>query len=370
MGQPKRAFSLRAAIVSVLTLALLAPFAAAKPMTFDIVYVNQSNFVVADGEITKDTPAAFQAFLDSEPFDGFWIYIDLNSDGGNLLAGMKLGEMIRELGLTTRVVSYLRNDLRNDVMFPREYPGRCFSACALAFLGGELREIPTDSQIGFHQFSSSTSIAQSLSTLSDTESATQYAAGMVHAYVQSMGVSSSLFTRLIQTPPNEMFVPSRDELREFSIISQESFHDFVLLPSGKGVVATATFEANAQGRNIVSKVTAFCRDGEPFLLLSQPDHYRPRGDDWLRSLNTSLNGFALYDPKSMKEIEYPKSSVTPLIRGSDVAELRLDDEGAAMVVNGTNGSVYIAAFVLMQFSIEPTSSDKDALRASFHLCER
>ena len=65
------------AIISVGSL-LLATTAYAKDMTFDIIYYNHTNIVVADGDITYDTPAAFQAFLDTNPFDGFNFLIDLN----------------------------------------------------------------------------------------------------------------------------------------------------------------------------------------------------------------------------------------------------------------------------------------------------
>lgn len=74
--------------------------ATAKDMTFDIIYQNHTNVVVADGVITAETPNDFRDFLDSEPFDGFNFLIDLNSPGGNLWGGMELGRMIRAEGLT------------------------------------------------------------------------------------------------------------------------------------------------------------------------------------------------------------------------------------------------------------------------------
>ena len=58
----------------------------------------------------------------------------LKSDGGSLIAGLRIGELIREKGLETAVA----------------FDARCASACALAWLGGTKRYMSTSSQIGFH----------------------------------------------------------------------------------------------------------------------------------------------------------------------------------------------------------------------------
>lgn len=56
------------------------------------------------------------------------------SDGGHLLTGLRLGEMIRRKGLETAV----------------SYDAQCASACALAWLGGTRRYMFRESRIGFH----------------------------------------------------------------------------------------------------------------------------------------------------------------------------------------------------------------------------
>src|SRR5262245_7481810 len=56
----------------------------------------------------------------------------LDGPGGNLLAGLQIGEMIRMKGFATGVV------------------GTCASACALAWLGGTTRFMTRQSKIGFH----------------------------------------------------------------------------------------------------------------------------------------------------------------------------------------------------------------------------
>ncbi len=56
------------------------------------------------------------------------------SNGGHLLAGLRIGELIRQKGLETAV----------------SYDATCASACALAWLGGTKRYMFMDSLIGFH----------------------------------------------------------------------------------------------------------------------------------------------------------------------------------------------------------------------------
>ena len=63
-----------------------------------------------------------------------WSLLFLNSPGGNLLAGMKLGKVIRKWELFT----HIGKASKNGEHFESD-PGECYSACALAFLGGEYR---------------------------------------------------------------------------------------------------------------------------------------------------------------------------------------------------------------------------------------
>ena len=103
-------------------------------------------WIVAEGEIVQDTPAKFNLFLrnlkvnDTIPSD-----IHLNSQGGNLLAGIKLGELIRKNKMNTWVAKtvgefYDNTDHIGYAYAKNEAPrAMCASACAYAFLGGVVR---------------------------------------------------------------------------------------------------------------------------------------------------------------------------------------------------------------------------------------
>lgn len=342
----------------------------AKDMTFDIIYRNHTNIVVADGEITSTTPNAFQVFLDTEPFDGFSFLIDLNSPGGNLLGGIELGRMIREQRLTTRVAAYEQRAPGVDYWDPREQPGICMSACALAFLGGEDRELNQNSVLGFHQFSSAGNSAGQVADLYETETATQIIAGIVHDYIETMGISPTLFSRMSMTVPEEMYIPTEMELETFNIIPPDVFRNFTMEPYADGVIAYSTFLGNVEGRNIVSQITAYCKNGHPYLLLSQPTNHRALDQRWLDLATEMLGGFSLWIPPGEIRLDYPASNIELLTGSEQVAEIRLDAQGREMLMQGAKGSVQLpgALGTGMYFEIKPTQEDRKIIDGAFRLC--
>jgi hypothetical protein len=114
-------------IVSILltTTPALAATITVRPQTPDrpIVIMVEGTLVAVD----EDQFAAKTAPLSSA-------FVAFSSDGGSLVAGLRIGEAIRRKGFSTIVP-----DGR-----------RCASACALAWLGGIERFIGADARIGFH----------------------------------------------------------------------------------------------------------------------------------------------------------------------------------------------------------------------------
>lgn len=103
----------------------------------------------------------------------------LKSNGGNLLAGLKIGELIREKGLETAV----------------SYDATCASACALAWLGGTKRYMFKESLIGFHA-----------AYVSDGVEARESGVGnaLVGAYLTRLGLSVETVIFATIAKPNEM----------------------------------------------------------------------------------------------------------------------------------------------------------------------
>lgn len=93
-------------------------------------------YIQGIGRITPDTPARLEQFLKTDDAR-MTKSIALHSPGGDLSAGMKLGEIIRKAGYSTYISRSIPLDEAMDIY---NYPqGECLSACALAFLGGITR---------------------------------------------------------------------------------------------------------------------------------------------------------------------------------------------------------------------------------------
>src|SRR5450432_4934177 len=96
-----------------------------------------------DGTIDPEAGKRLEDYITANrvPRDSWAI---LNSPGGSLLGGMELGRVIRKY------------DLRTDIGKPKAEPlrvvnyeaGGCYSACTLAYLGGQFRYLASGSHFG------------------------------------------------------------------------------------------------------------------------------------------------------------------------------------------------------------------------------
>lgn len=104
----------------------------------------------------------------------------LKSDGGSLVAGLRIGELIREKRLETAVA----------------FDARCASACALAWLGGTKRYMSNSSWIGFH----------AAYTVDDLGTANESGIGnaLVGAYITTLGLPKTAVIFAASARPNEM----------------------------------------------------------------------------------------------------------------------------------------------------------------------
>ena len=151
------------------------------PQTTDrpIVVMVEGPLVRMDGDEfaakTAPLPSAFVAF---------------SSDGGSLLAGLRIGEAIRRKKFSTIVP-----DGR-----------RCASACALAWLGGVERFIGSDGRIRFHAASDSASDRES--GITNT---------VVGTYLAKVGLPFEAVTYITQVAPNEMMWLNMSDVAERGI---------------------------------------------------------------------------------------------------------------------------------------------------------
>src|SRR5690606_21975352 len=136
--------------------------------------------IFASGEIGPHDGERLAEFVRAKDVI-FGSEIYLHSPGGSLAGGINLGKAIREAGLNTTVAqrSNGSDELATD-------PGECYSACALAYIGGRFRWWMDGSRIGVHRF------YWDSQSPSDVDLA-QIISATVVEYIKSMNVDTGLF---------------------------------------------------------------------------------------------------------------------------------------------------------------------------------
>lgn len=253
---------MRKQLLGAAFLALAASFARAEPMQFDFACTGnavESCFIYAEGEIGPETDKAFERFLASEMIEGNQIV--LHSEGGNLGAGVRLGRLIRENRLTSIVGEAERvapgETLSGYAGFPTG--GTCASACAYAFLGGDTRKLSEGSRLGFHQFY--------MGARGESSSA-QQVSGVLVSYLVDMGIDARIFARASSEGAKSMYWVDPEEAVTFDLITPTGYGDFFLEPYGNGVIAAARRLSPPGPYDLVTQVTAYCRDSVPNLMFT------------------------------------------------------------------------------------------------------
>jgi hypothetical protein len=143
-------------------------------------------WIMATGEFTSNTPAAFEGYLIANPYSPK--VIRFNSPGGDLRAGILLGEYLRKSDFTTEA----------------EF---CASACVYAFLGGTSRVLSgPEAKIGVHRFYQGSALLQPTIkqfTGQDLDDIQKIMAGLM-LYAVEMGVDLRLIAMSAEAGPGEM----------------------------------------------------------------------------------------------------------------------------------------------------------------------
>ncbi|KQS57779.1 hypothetical protein ASG32_31625 [Methylobacterium sp. Leaf361] len=159
-------------------------------MRFEAVQVSMMMIhIQATGTIMEDTPAEFDRFLKS---DGATYSKDLHlhSLGGNLMAALRLGEMIRKAGMNTIIGrSIPLEGITNVYSYDS---ATCASACAYAFLGGVTRDYGDQDFYGLHRF------GKNGKAISGDDA--QVISGIISGYVQRMGVDQAVLSAAASAP--------------------------------------------------------------------------------------------------------------------------------------------------------------------------
>ncbi|PDT32279.1 hypothetical protein CO660_00095 [Rhizobium sp. L9] len=208
-----------------------------RPM--DFVLVHDANcketctqWISAEGAITSDTPRRFKALL--KTLKDRKLPVVFQSYGGDVVAALSIGRMIRAAGLETAVGRTKLSDcpmleprcsqkiVKNSWSVGEVHGGGayCFSACPLLIAGGKVRAAAETSDIGLHQITNGRKGASygtagrrnldAISTKSDPA-----LKRMLSAYLDEMGVSrDDVFAMMgLATPDGLYRVQTAEALR-------------------------------------------------------------------------------------------------------------------------------------------------------------
>jgi hypothetical protein len=224
---------------------------------------NGCEWIAAEGPITQDTPRDFETFLKNsgDGLDGRET-VRLNSEGGNLIAGLELGEAIRAHKMATEVGRTASDS--GDPRWQETESGSCYSACAYAFLGG-VKRLARVGELGFHQFYPSGSVTEAIKQgdLDKTMSSAQQVMGLLVIYLKEMSIDPALLFLASSADPSALFRPDTDMMFKLGITNMREtplFSGWTIEPYRAGAVVTGKLSG---GFNEDQQITFFCRSNLP-----------------------------------------------------------------------------------------------------------
>ena len=211
--------------------------------------------IVLDGVIDSGAPARVAEALKMASSDGADVYI--NSPGGNLLAGMQIGRLIRRAGANTHIGTLVADPSRSigGKQSVKYLPGNCLSACGLAFLGGVYRYGIKEGKYGVHRFSSSSEPKSS-----DMDAA-QIISAAVGTYIREMDVDPGLFDLMVQEGKDDIRILSDAEMTGLNVTNNGWKKPKWSIEAVEGGQYLRGMQESVYGQG---KAIFFCGDGQIF----------------------------------------------------------------------------------------------------------
>ncbi len=183
-----------------------------EPLATDRCGARCPHVIVADGVIEEDTPQTFVDFLKSMSGDrNLRRIVFFNSRGGNVVASMVFGHILRELKAAGVVGRF-------EGASAGPYVGECLSACVYAMMGAVRRVAPSGSEVALHRMSivESEGGAWGFQGHVTRSFADAPMVAILKRYARRMGVNPALVTTAESLPPDTVHVLTRDEMRRWS----------------------------------------------------------------------------------------------------------------------------------------------------------
>jgi hypothetical protein len=169
--------------------------------------------IVAEGVIESDTPQGFVDFLRSTSGDDkLKRIVFFNSRGGNVVASMVFGHILREL----RVAGIVGRFEGSSESGP--FVGECLSACVYAMMGAVRRVAPEGSEVALHRMSivENEGGGWGLPSHVTRSFADKPMVTILKRYARRMGVNPAMVALAESLPPDSMHLLTPAEMRRWS----------------------------------------------------------------------------------------------------------------------------------------------------------
>ena len=194
--------------------------------------------ILATGFIDEHAPDRLMALVRSNRIPA-GSSLHLNSPGGNLMAGIRLGRAIRAQNFDSHVGQY---DFADKKIISS--PGECASACTLAFLGGRWRYLIHGSRFGVHRFYFGNPTAH------DGDAA-QVVSALVVKYISEMGVNTDLFAEMSAAGPDSVALISEEDLVRLNAVNNGVSPTVWTIESENGTLLVKGQRDTAFGQNML-----------------------------------------------------------------------------------------------------------------------
>jgi hypothetical protein len=284
-------------------------------------------FVYGSGEILPGDADRLSAALRSAGVDQNQdIQIYLDSPGGSVAEGLKLGRLISGLGANTSVG-------RQTADKPK--PGECSSACVLAYLGGQYRYLSSDSELGVHQFA----LTNDKSVQPGTAIAvTQIVAAEIVELIKKNRADTDFFTLMTGALPSSIYFVPHEKLRELRVVTDNIWDEEWEFEFAKGASYLRIRQQSSLGENrLILGCDAGKLVGAAYI---QPTKDDPNGS-FLSSVGIFIDGELQTIPAGLVKQKVGKFVAAYFVISRDIADKMLTAHSIGAAMRPPNKAIFL-----------------------------
>jgi hypothetical protein len=190
------------------------------------------------GDITAHDAEEFQKLSSELEYADFTVRLD--STGGNVLAAIKIGTLVRKYDGWTLIRAN----------------AKCYSSCALIFIAGVSRFNLSGGKLGIHRpyFSTAPQAREAL------EKAVPAMLSTLKSYINDMGITDNFYNQMVNTEPSQMQIYQGDN-STIIVPQQDPVHDEIVVARqarAYGVTTSEMRRRNQEAENCSLDGFYFC----------------------------------------------------------------------------------------------------------------